>query len=267
MTRVHQRENGKMTGSTVLSLYDDTPCDVLQRRTGSPQFVAVDRCTSTMDLVHQLAADGAAHGTAVVAEEQGAGRGRTGKSWVSERDAGVWVSVLLRHSSANAPATGVLSLRTGLELANALDVFSDRSIQLKWPNDLLVGGLKLAGILTEARWRGDQLEWIVVGVGVNVLKTAERTPIAMLMPGTRRSDVLISTIQCVLRAAGHAGDLTVAELARFATRDFAVGREVQAPIAGTVLGVTERGGVRIRTATGDAIAVAGSLVFRSPLAE
>ena len=256
-----------MTGSTVLSLYDDTPCDVLQRRTGSPQLFAVDRCASTMDLVHQLAADGAAHGTAVVAEEQGAGRGRTGNSWVSERGAGVWVSVLLRRSAATASATGVLSLRTGLELANALDVFSVTTIQLKWPNDLFIGGLKLAGILTEARWRGDQLEWIVVGVGINVLPTADQTPVATLKPGTRRSDVLVSATKCVLRAADHAGDLTADELARFATRDLAVGREVQAPIAGTVLGVTARGGVRIRTATGDAIALAGSLVFRSSLTE
>ena len=256
-----------MTGRTVLSLYDDTPCDVLQRRAGSPQLFAVDRCASTMDLVHQLAADGADHGAAVVAEEQGAGRGRTGKSWASERGAGVWVSVLLRRSAATASATGVLSLRTGLELANALDVYSDATIQLKWPNDLLVGGLKLAGILTEARWRGDQLEWIVVGVGINVFSSAGQTPVAMLKPGTRRSDVLISTIQCVLRAADQGGDLTADELTRFRSRDLAVGREVQAPIAGTVLGVTARGGVRILTATGDAIAVAGSLVFRSPLAE
>jgi BirA family transcriptional regulator, biotin operon repressor / biotin---[acetyl-CoA-carboxylase] ligase len=254
-----------MTGSTVLSMYDDIPCDVLQRRSGSPQLVVVDRCASTMDLAHTLAADGAPHGTSVVAEEQGAGRGRTGKAWVSTRGAGVWVSVLLRRSAAT-PA-GVLSLRTGLELAHALDGLSATTIQLKWPNDLFVGGRKLAGILTEARWRGDQLEWIVVGVGINVSATAADTSVATLSPGARRGEVLISAIECVLGAAGHSGDLSADELARFAARDLAIGRDVESPLAGTVVGITARGGVRIRTATGDAIAVAGSLVFRSSPAE
>ena len=155
-----------MIDCTVLSWYDDSPCDELQRRAGSPKLVVVDRCASTMDLAHQLAADGAPHGTAVVADEQDAGRGRTGKSWTSARGAGVWVSVLLR--GAVATSAGVLSLRTGLELAHALDTFAGSTIQLKWPNDLFHGGMKLAGILTEARWRGDQLEWIVVGVGINM---------------------------------------------------------------------------------------------------
>ena len=250
---------------TVLSLYDDAPCDALQRRAGSPMLVVVDRCASTMDLAHHLAADGAPHGTAVVADEQGAGRGRTGKSWTSARGAGVWVSVLLRR--AVATPGGVLSLRTGLELAQALDAFAGSTIQLKWPNDLFHGGMKLAGILTEARWRGDQLEWIVVGVGINVQASVREPAVAALAAGTRRCDVLVHAVQCVLRAADQAGDLRVDELARFAARDLAVGREVESPMVGTVLGVTARGGVRIRTSTGDAVAVAGSLVFRPPLSE
>jgi BirA family transcriptional regulator, biotin operon repressor / biotin---[acetyl-CoA-carboxylase] ligase len=253
-----------MSNSTVLSMYDETPCDELQRRADSPRLIAVDRCSSTMDVAHQMAQDGAPHGSVVVADEQGAGRGRTGKTWHSPRASGVWASVLLRTPSASGG--GVLSLRTGIELAQALESRAAGRIQLKWPNDLLIHGRKLAGVLTEARWRGDQLEWIVVGVGVNVRQTGADAA-AALSHDARRSDVLVDVVRSVMRAAAMQGELDAAELERFAARDIAIGRDVDAPLVGTVLGVTARGGVRIRTETGDAVAVAGSLVFRSPLAE
>lgn len=253
-----------MTNSTVLSTYDDTPCDELQRRADSPRLIAVDRCSSTMDLTHQLAQDGAPHGTVVVAEEQRAGRGRTGKAWHSPRGNGVWASVLLRAPAA--ASGGVLSLRAGLELAQALEPRAAGRIQLKWPNDLLIHGRKLAGVLTEARWRGDVLEWVVVGVGVNVRQTGADNS-AALSHDARLSDVLMDVVRSVMRAAAMHGELGAAELERFTARDIAIGRDVDAPLVGTVLGVTARGGVRIRTDNGDAVAVAGSLVFRSPLAE
>ena len=256
-----------MTSGTVLSTYDDIPCDDLQRCADIPRLVILDRCVSTMDVAHQLAQVGAVHGTAVVANQQDAGRGRSGKVWDSARGQGVWVSVVLRGPTTTS--TGVLSLRAGLELACALGMRTAAPIQLKWPNDLFLSERKLAGILTEARWRGDALEWIVVGVGVNVGATDGEpvAAVASLASLVRRSDVLIDVLASVLRAAQPTGDLTDDELARFAARDLAVGRAVDAPLVGTVVGITARGGVRIRTVAGDSVAVAGSLVFRSPLAE
>ena len=254
-----------MMTSTVLSMYDDVPCDELRARSGAPQLIAVERCTSTMDLAHQLAAAGAPHGTVVVAEEQGAGRGRTGKSWVSVRGSGVWTSIVLRRPLE--AAAGVLSLRVGLELATALDARAPSAIQLKWPNDLFLAQHKLAGVLTEARWRGDMLEWIVVGVGVNVRDPHAEVPTACLGDSQRRSDVLVDVVRAVMAAAAHRGELSARELAAYAERDLARGRDVTAPLEGIVLGITARGGVHVRTPGGDAVAVAGSLVFRSPLAE
>ncbi len=254
-----------MTDCTVLSMYGDVPCDVLQSRCGAARLVAVERCASTMDLTHQLAAEGAPHGMVVVAEEQGAGRGRTGKVWTSSRGAGVWTSILVRRP-LEAPA-GVLSLRVGLALAATLDARASGMIQLKWPNDLFLAQRKLAGVLTEARWRGDMLEWIVVGVGVNVRDPGADTPTAFLGDGQRQGDVLVDVVQSVLAAANQRGELTVAELAQYARRDMALGRLVTAPLQGTVLGITPRGGVAIRTSGGDAVAVAGSLVFEAPVAE
>ena len=213
-----------------------------------------------MDIAHQLAADGAPHATVVVSNGQGAGRGRSGKVWQSASGAGVWTSVLLRMP-ADAPP-GVLSLRVGLALAESLDAYTDAEIQVKWPNDLLLRGRKLAGVLTEARWRGDVLEWIVVGVGVNVRQPGLDGISAALGRDARHAAVLVDSVRAVLVAATAQGELTAAELRGFEARDFSVGKAVLEPLDGIVLGVSARGGVRVRTASGDAVAVSGSLVFR-----
>lgn len=245
--------------------YDEVPCDELRTRAGASQVIALEHCTSTMDIAHQLAADGAPHGTVVVAEGQGAGRGRSGKVWQSARGAGVWTSVLLR-TPVDAPP-GVLSLRVGLALAASLDACVDTRVELKWPNDLLLRGRKLAGVLTEARWRGDLLEWIVVGVGVNVRETGLDGSAAALGSTARPAAVLVDIVRAVLVAARARGELSADEMSAFAARDFSVGRQVVEPLDGIVLGVSARGGVRVRTASGDAVAVSGSLVFRSLTSE
>lgn len=248
-----------------LDAFDDVAGPTLCAEAGASQLVIVAECSSTMDLAHELAADGAEHGSAVVAEAQGAGRGRSGKTWRSERGAGVWVSVLLRRP-ADAPA-GVLSLRVGLELADALDARVAEPMQLKWPNDLFLGRKKLAGVLTEARWRGTLLEWIVVGVGVNLRVSEVEAMSAALPPSVRASQVLVDVVRAVLRAGARRGEMSLDEMAAFARRDIAVGRHVVEPLEGVVRGITSTGGIVIQNAASDAVAVSGSLVFRSPLTE
>lgn len=248
-----------------MSMYDDMPCDLLRDESGAARLIALDHCASTMDVAHQLALDGADHGTVVVADSQGAGRGRSGNAWVSSRGAGVWASILLR-TTVEAPA-GVLSLRAGLALAEALDRHVDVPIQLKWPNDLYLRGRKLAGVLAEARWRGAALEWVVVGVGVNVSAPAMEVGSAALGAPTRRASALVDVVRAVLHAGRGTGELTDDELSRFASRDIAVGREIVSPVPGIVRGIVRGGGVCVQTATGDEVAVAGSLVFKNPLAE
>lgn len=248
-----------MLDANSLMAYDGVSCDLLQRRAGSSRLLVVNRCASTMDLAHELAAAGATHGTVVVAEAQDGGRGRAGKAWVSPPEAGVWASVVLRVPAAGP--NGVLSLRVGLELAARLDARTGDALKLKWPNDLYRGSLKLAGVLAEARWRGDSLEWIVVGVGVNVRDARVEPPVASLGESVARADVLVDVIQAVLAAAAAKGELSDAELQRFAARDLAAGRDIAAPLVGTVLGISASGGLRVRTADGDAIAVAGSMLF------
>jgi BirA family biotin operon repressor/biotin-[acetyl-CoA-carboxylase] ligase len=248
-----------------LPAYDGVACDVLAARAGVARVVAVKECDSTMDLAHASAGDGAADGTVVVAEAQGAGRGRSGKSWTSRRGAGVWTSVLLRHAAPAPP--GVLSLRVGLALADALEQHASLPIQLKWPNDLFVGGSKLAGILTEARWRGSQLEWIVVGVGVNLRDAGGEPAVATLRTGVTAAAVLVDVVRAVRAAGAIGGELSESELTAFALRDFARDREVTSPLPGTVAGIDRRGGLRVRTAAGERVAVSGSLIFSTLLPE
>jgi len=251
-----------MTQHELLALYNGVPCGALRVQCGVPHLLAVSTCTSTMDLAHQLATDGAPHGSLVVADAQETGRGRSGKSWVSDRDAGVWASVLLREPGDAPP--GVLALRVGLALADALDAESRQRIRVKWPNDLLVGEEKLAGILCEARWRGAVMEWIVVGVGVNVQTSAHVQSSTGLQSSARRASVLVAVARAIMQAADRSGPLDADELAHFAARDVARGRAIVSPLEGMVLGITNRGGLVVRTARDDEEVIAGSLRFRSP---
>ena len=247
-------------GHETLLTYDGVAVPELCARAGATHVVALERCGSTMDVAHEQAAAGAPHGTVIVAEQQEAGRGRTGKSWVSPAGAGVWASVLLRPGSAGQG--GVLSLRVGLELAERLDAFASSPVQLKWPNDLFVEGRKLAGILTEARWRGDQTDWIVVGVGVNVRLPAPDVAAASLGATASCAEVLVAVVQAVLSAGVAPSALSDDEMRRYAERDLTVDRDIVAPLVGTVLGITRGGGLRVHSGVGEAVAVAGSLVFR-----
>lgn len=109
----------------------------------------------------------APHGTVITADRQTAGRGRRGRSWQCAPGDGLLVSVILRPGSLRDPQRfGALGLAVAVGLRAGLPTF-DPPVALKWPNDLLVGGRKLGGILCEARWVGDAPE-VVVGFGINV---------------------------------------------------------------------------------------------------
>lgn len=245
----------------LLDAYDGVAIETLRARMGAARLTALERCGSTQDVAHAQAAAGAPHGTVVVAVQQEAGRGRTGKSWVSPAGSGVWTSIVLRPS--HGVHGGVLSLRVGLVLAALLDAHTVLPVQLKWPNDLFVGGRKLAGILTEARWRGDQLEWIVVGIGVNVREATREVHAASLDPTATCAGVLVAVGQAVLRAASGGAVLTAAECTQYGARDLAVGRAITSPVDGIVRGITADGGLRVETDAGETVAVAGSLIFRT----
>ncbi|HEX5631594.1 MAG TPA: biotin--[acetyl-CoA-carboxylase] ligase, partial [Gemmatimonadales bacterium] len=113
-------------------------------------LIQLQETTSTQDEVHRLAEQGAPQGTAVSAVRQAAGRGARGRGWESP-EGGLWLSVLWRPHGADDAR--LLSLRAGLAIAELLDGLGGMPpIELKWPNDLVVQGHKVGGILCEARW-------------------------------------------------------------------------------------------------------------------
>ena len=125
---------------------------------------------STMDVAAALAADGAAHGVVVAAEEQTAGRGRRGSTWSSPPGAGLYFSFIARP--AHASTLSLLTLAAGVGVREGIAAASGLSADLKWPNDVLVGRRKLAGILAEGLAIGTSHQAIVIGVGVNVQPAA-----------------------------------------------------------------------------------------------
>ncbi|MGB0036937.1 MAG: biotin--[acetyl-CoA-carboxylase] ligase, partial [Candidatus Acidiferrales bacterium] len=130
-------------------------------------FFKVD---STNTVAMQLGEQGEPHGAVVLAEEQTAGRGRAGRSWISEKSAGIHCTVLLRPpiSPAHAP---LLTLVAGLAARDAVAEELDTAPDIRWPNDLLVRGRKFSGILTEMHAEPDRMHYAVVGIGINVNQT------------------------------------------------------------------------------------------------
>jgi BirA family biotin operon repressor/biotin-[acetyl-CoA-carboxylase] ligase len=133
-----------------------------------------DEVASTNDVAKALAEDGALHGEVVVAERQTAGRGRRGRAWVSPPGRNVYLSVILRPELPPQRAAEV-TLVASVALCEAVREAGVEA-DIKWPNDVLAGGRKLGGILTEMAAEPDKVQWVVVGIGVNLNARREDFP-------------------------------------------------------------------------------------------
>lgn len=231
----------------------------LAARLGLAACEVYGRVGSTMDLAHAAAGRGAASGTLIIANEQEAGRGRGGRRWSSAPGGGLWMTLVERPASPGG--IDVLSLRVGLYMAEALDVLAGERVRLKWPNDLYIGEGKLAGILMEARWRDQRVEWVAIGVGVNVVPAADVPGAAGLASGVSRLQALDLVVPALRAAAAVEGPLTTHELSRFAARDLSVGRWAIQPAHGVVAGISRTGELMVDTSSGPVACRTGSLVF------
>ncbi|HEV8453832.1 MAG TPA: biotin--[acetyl-CoA-carboxylase] ligase [Gemmatimonadales bacterium] len=222
----------------------------------TPRLLYFERVDSTMDLLHQLAADGVEAGTAVLAGEQLGGRGSRGRSWQSP-PGGLWLSVLFRPAAPGG--VEVMSLRVGLAVAEALDGLVPHPVRLKWPNDLMLGERKVGGILCEARWQGPTLGWVAVGVGMNVRNAVPQelnevaTALASVRPALTVEDLVQPIVSGLRKLDLGADRLTPEELKRFAQRDWLSGRDIRAPAAGRAAGLREDGALLVRPAQGGEI--------------
>lgn len=191
---------------------------------------------STQDVLHRMAEDGAPDGTVVVADRQDGARGQRGRTW-SAPLGGLWMSILVRPQGAAAGE--VLSLRAGLAVARTLSRYpSIPPIQLKWPNDLVIADRKVGGLLCEARWRGSELWWVVIGLGLNVRNElpadllGQAATLAEFDP-TLTPEGLLQPLATELATLGSAGaTLTAEERAEFSARHWLKGKRLSGPVPG-----------------------------------
>ncbi len=131
------------------------------------RIIFLDSVDSTNLKLKQLA-DTAPNGTAVIADCQTAGRGRLGRNWLSRSGDGAWFSVLVKDARLTSLNAEGLVFCCALAAADALKELSRKEILIKWPNDLVLNGKKLCGILCESGFDGDKLKWSVCGIGINL---------------------------------------------------------------------------------------------------
>ncbi len=138
-------------------------------------IVYKEMLVSTMDEAVRLGISGAGDGTVICAETQSKGRGRLGRAWVSVPGKGIYASLLLRPKMPLSQVSQ-LTLVSAVAIAQALKSVSNLEVKIKWPNDILVGGKKLAGILTELNAEMDHVRFVVVGFGINVNAAETQLP-------------------------------------------------------------------------------------------
>ena len=130
------------------------------------KIIYYEQLDSTNTKVSELAAQGAEHGTVVVATRQTAGKGRRGREWESSGD-NIYMSMLLKPDFETEKAP-MLTLVMAYSVAKVLGANGFSDIQIKWPNDLILSGKKVCGILTEMHLQGTTIHHVVIGVGINV---------------------------------------------------------------------------------------------------
>jgi len=216
------------------------------------------RVASTNDEAKRGAREGATHGTTWVAEQQTAGRGRQGRSWTSNPGEGLLFSVLARVA---CPASRLppVALVAGLSVRDAVArAAPGTDVRIKWPNDVLVSGRKIAGVLVEAITAGDRVEAVVVGIGINVhtrvfpaALQGRATSVALASPSvapdraTILADVLESLDHDLHVVVGRGLSLV---RARFEAADALRGHRVRSDSGdeGIACGVDDEGGLLVR---------------------
>ncbi len=244
------------------------------------QIVSLQETASTNDVAYNLALAGAAEWTVVVADAQTSGRGRQGRVWHSAPNAGLWCSVVLRPPVPLADL-GPLTLVLAVAARRAAAALGAGHVRIKWPNDLMCAGRKLAGILTESRGGGSDAppEFVIAGIGVNITTPAGGFPESV-------AGTAVALDQCISRqldAAGYGASL-LREIVRayqlFLTEGFQslraewmafadfLGQEVTisgagSPVAGCVEDINEAGQLVLRGHGGQTILVsAGDVIVR-----
>lgn len=212
-----------------------------------------DVTESTNTTALRLADEGAPEWTIVVAGHQTGGKGRLGRTWLSEPGAALLCSVVL-WPDLEASRAGLLTLLAGVAMAEAARVACDAEVRCKWPNDLMVGERKAGGILAESAVAAGRLTHVVIGAGVNVAAAPADAPRAASLGGGDPAVLLQAYLSC-LKQRYHPGDEAFAEelLEAYRRASSTIGRRVRAmttdgrTIDGVATGVDASGNLLVES--------------------
>ena len=176
----YEIEAGPHFGYRLVGVPDVLHADDLLARLGKRKVIGRDirvfeQTTSTNDVIEKLARDGVKEGAVVFAESQTKGRGRLGRKWISPGRKGLWFSVLLRPD-LRPQETTQLTVASVTALRRAIQSETGLHPEIKWPNDIVIGGKKVAGILTELSAELDRVRHVILGIGVDVNLVAGEFP-------------------------------------------------------------------------------------------
>ena len=230
---------------------------------------------STNDVALAWAAEGARDLSLVVADEQTAGRGRSGRRWHTSAGSALALSLILRPSPLERMLPARLTGLGALALVESCQRLGLQA-QIKWPNDVLINGRKVAGILVESEWAGNSLHASVLGIGVNVkaaaVPPAEQLsfPSTSLEEGAGHSVGRVELLRDIVHALqdwrsriGTTEFLSAWEDAlAFRGADISVGRDGQAPLRGKLLGLEQDGSLRLLSDDMPAIVHFGEIHLR-----
>ncbi len=242
------------------------------------KVVYFPRVGSTNDVAAEWASQGAPDLSLAVADEQTAGRGRAGRKWYTPPGSALAMSLILRPASPEpALALPRMTALGALAVSEALTKDYGLQTQIKWPNDVLLAGDKVAGVLAEAHWLGNDLQAIVLGIGINVAPTSVPPAEMAGFPATcveaaagrpvDRLALLKATLTEIIawRPRLHSGQFLEAWEARLAFRQgwVRVSGGGIPPIEGRLLGLDAQGRLKIHTQSGEIIPIqAGDVSLR-----
>jgi BirA family transcriptional regulator, biotin operon repressor / biotin---[acetyl-CoA-carboxylase] ligase len=254
-------------GYRLLSAPDLLHADDLLSRLGRTRVIGRDlrvfeETTSTNDVIEKLARDGVKEGVVVFAESQTRGRGRLGRKWLSPARRGLWFSVLLRPPMRPQETTR-LTVASATALRRAIATLTGLKAEIKWPNDILVNGRKVAGILTELNAELDQVKYIILGIGVDVNLGPGDFPAELRKTATSLKAELGKPVARAELAVAILRELD-ADYARVMAGEFAaVADEWQTHCATLGRAVTIRTGARQIHGRAEALGDEGALLLRT----
>lgn len=237
----------------------------------------VPETDSTNDVALSMVSGGAPEGTSVIADLQRRGRGRRGHDWFSPAEAGLYLSVIVRPDAAQGQLP-MLTIGAGVAVAEAVSSVSRLPVELKWPNDLMIGRpwRKMGGVLAEAATSGTRIEAVVVGIGINIRPaayprelagqvTAIEAELGRPIDRARLVVELLAQTRAVMSLihAGH--QRRVAQRwRRFASAGLDAPvrwREPRGVLRGTARDIDDEGALLVETATGSERVIAGAVTW------